>query len=343
MTNQPNPLLVDSYDYELPQELIASSAANPKDSANLLVYDRKTKTISHAIFRDIDKFIPKDTAIILNDTKVIKARIFGHKQSGGKVEILINSPLKDNEFLVYIRGRVKVDTALFFKQNLTAMVVKLNEDGTRVVKFFQDKKELDFQALNEILETIGHIPLPPYIKREDNKEDEIDYQTLFAKNIGAVAAPTASLHFTPSLLDSIQKNYNSAFVTLHVGAGTFKPVEHQNIQEHIMHKEFYKIPKKAQEIIDSKQKILAVGTTVTRTIEYYIREDKTEGESNLFLHPNNLPRRVDYLLTNFHLPKSTLLMLVASFVGIQEALDIYKEAIAKRYRFYSYGDAMLIL
>ncbi len=251
--------------------------------------------------------------------------------------------MQDNQFLVYIRGRVKVGTKLLFDQSLSAEVVKLHEDGTRVVTFYQLDQKLDFEMLNQILETIGHIPLPPYIKREDNKEDVQNYQTLFAKNIGAVAAPTASLHFTPELLKKIQAKHQSAFVTLHVGAGTFKPVEHQDINEHIMHKEFYNIPSSAQEIIDSPKKILAVGTTVTRTIEYYARENKTEGESDLFLHPQNRPMRVNYLLTNFHLPKSTLLMLVASFVGIQKTLDLYDEAIKNNYQFYSYGDAMLIV
>jgi S-adenosylmethionine:tRNA ribosyltransferase-isomerase len=343
LLNNLDPLQVDSYDYNLPEALIATQPSNPKDSAKLLVYDRKSETITHAIFRDIDNYIPKDSAIILNDTKVIKARLYGTKESGGKVELLINNPMQDNHFLVYIRGRVKVGTKLFFEQDLNATVLKLNEDGTRVVRFEQLSNELNFEKLNEILEKIGHIPLPPYIKREDNKEDIQNYQTLFAKNIGAVAAPTASLHFTPELLKKIQAKHESAFVTLHVGAGTFKPVEHQNIKEHVMHKEFYNIPQTAKDIIDSEKKILAVGTTVTRTIEYYARENKTSGESDLFLHPQNQPIRVDYLLTNFHLPKSTLLMLVASFVGIQKALKLYEEAIKNRYRFYSYGDAMLII
>jgi len=343
MPNNLNPLLVDSYDYTLPEELIASSPANPKDSAKLLVYERSSGKITHAIFKDILSFIPKNTAIILNDTKVIKARIFGKKESGGKIELLINSPLPDNEFLVYIRGRVKAGVKLYFEQGLTATVIDLYDDGTRVVKFEQEKRELDFEALNQVLNKIGHIPLPPYIKREDNKEDESDYQTLFAKNIGAVAAPTASLHFTPKLLEELKKSFKTDFITLHVGAGTFKPVEHDNIKEHVMHKEFYEIKKSARDIIESKSKILAVGTTVTRTIEYYAREKISIGESDLFLHPENKPIRVDHLLTNFHLPKSTLLMLVASFVGLKKALKLYEEAIKEKYHFYSYGDAMLIL
>jgi len=343
MTDSIDSLLVDSYNYTLPESLIASSPANPKDAAKLLVYNRAKDNITHAIFRDIQAFIPKDATIVLNDTKVIKARIFGMKKSGGKVELLINSPLKNSQFLVYIRGRVKVMTQIAFENDLIANVLKINEDGTRIVNFYHDKKILDFEALNEILNSIGHIPLPPYIKREDSKQDEEDYQTLFAKNIGAVAAPTASLHFTQRLFQEVKKNHDAHFITLHVGAGTFKPVECVDIQKHTMHKEFYSIPKKTQALLDSDKPLLAVGTTVTRTIEHYIRERKPQGESDLFLHPENKPRRVNHLLTNFHLPKSTLLMLVASFVGVEKALSLYQEAIEKEYKFYSYGDAMLII
>jgi S-adenosylmethionine:tRNA ribosyltransferase-isomerase len=338
-----DPLLVDSYDYTLPQKLIASNPSNPKDSAKLLVYERSSQKITHAIFRDILEFIPKNTHIILNDTKVIKARIYGEKPSGGKIELLLNSPLPNNQFLVYIRGKVKVESILNFEDNLTAKVIKLNEDGTRIVEFFTKKIKLDFEKLNSILEKIGHVPLPPYIKREDNKSDENDYQTLFAQNIGAVAAPTASLHFTPNLLEKLKQRHSSHFITLHVGAGTFKPVENPNIKDHVMHKEFYNIPKDALSCIESNATILAVGTTVTRTIEYYAREKISSGESDLFLHPKNRPIRVNHLLTNFHLPKSTLLMLVASFVGLEKSLEIYNEAIQKEYRFFSYGDAMLII
>ena len=343
MNKSLDPLSVEAYDYHLPSNLIASSPANPKDSAKLLVYDRKSDTITHTIFREILNFIPKNSSIILNDTKVIKARIFGKKSSGGKIELLLNSPLQDDRFLVYIRGRVKEDTVLFFDLGVEAKVIKLNSDGTRVVKFLKDKRVLNFEELNKILDQIGHIPLPPYIKREDNKSDENDYQTLFAKHIGAVAAPTASLHFTKDLLSKMKSSFDTEFITLHVGAGTFKPVEVNNIKEHKMHKEFYHIPDKTAKLIDSKKEIVAIGTTVTRTIEYYAREKLKSGESDLFLHPKNRPVRVDHLLTNFHLPKSTLLMLVASFVGIEKMHELYHEAIKREYRFYSYGDAMFII
>jgi S-adenosylmethionine:tRNA ribosyltransferase-isomerase len=330
--------LVTSYDYNLPEELIAKYPVTPRDLAKLLVYDRNKDKIIHTIFRNILDFVP-NVAFIFNNTKVIKARIFGKKETGGKVELLLNRPYK-NGYLVYIRGKVKVGSKLFFDDKLVAEVVELLNDGSRIVEFYKNNKKLSFLELVNILEKIGHVPLPPYIKRDDEKIDEKEYQTVFAKKEGAVAAPTASLHFTDELMNKIKEKY---FLTLHVGAGTFKPVEVDDIREHIMHSEFYEIPSKTAEILDSDKEIVAVGTTVTRTIEYYVRTKKLNGECDLFLNPLNPPIRVNHLLTNFHLPKSTLIMLVASFIGREKTIQIYKEAIEKRYRFYSYGDAMLIL
>jgi len=341
--SQLNPLKTISYDYHLPSEQIATYPANPADSAKLLVYDRKTKKITHTTFQNLLDFIPKNTQIFFNDTKVIKARIFGKKETGGKIELLFNKPLPNNEYLVYMRGKVLVGNIITFEKELSIKIVKLQEDGTRIVKFYQNSQELDFLSLVEILNDIGHLPLPPYIKREDQKSDDTDYQTLFAKNYGAVAAPTASLHFTPELLAKLQENYNTNYLTLHVGAGTFKPVESDDILDHPMHSEFYEIPKKSIEVLNTNEKILAVGTTVTRTIEFYNDTKKPNGEANLFLNPQNKPKKVDYLLTNFHLPKSTLIMLVASFIGIEKTMEIYEEAIRENYRFFSYGDGMLIL
>ena len=336
-------LLVSSYDYELPEHLIAKYPVTPRDSAKLLVYDRKKDKITHTIFRNILDFVG-NKRFIFNNTKVIKARIYGKKETGGKVELLLNRPIEDNRFLVYIRGKVKVGTKLFFNKNLVATVLELLEDGSRVVSFqLQENgqyKNLDFLELVKILDTIGHIPLPPYIKREDEKIDEVEYQTVFAKKEGAVAAPTASLHFTKELLEKIEKK---AYLTLHVGAGTFKPVEVEDIREHKMHSEFFEIPKETAKILDSNEEIVAVGTTSTRTIEYYARTKKLTGECDLFLNPLNPPIRVNHLLTNFHLPKSTLIMLVAAFIGREKTLEIYNEAIKNNYRFYSYGDAMLII
>ena len=336
-------LLTQNYDFSLPEELIATYPASPRDSAKLLVYDRKRDTITHAVFRDIERFIPKDAALIFNNTKVIKARLYGQKSSGGKVELLINRPLSAYDVSVYIRGRVKVGTLLEFSAGLQAFVKELKEDGSRVVRFVKDEKELRFEELLPLLDAIGHIPLPPYLQREDEALDEQEYQSVFAKKEGAVAAPTASLHFTEDLYEHITATHPFAEVTLHVGSGTFKPVEAEVITEHPMHSEYYEIPQKAKELLDSNAAILAVGTTSTRTIEYYARTKQTSGEANLFLHPQNPPQRVNHLLTNFHLPKSTLIMLVASFVGLEKTLELYKTAIKERYRFYSYGDAMLIL
>ena len=336
-------LLTDSYDYNLPKELIATAPLYPADEAKLLIYDRKSDTITHTLFKHLLDFLPSKLSVILNDTKVIKARIFGKKSSGGKIELLLNKPLLNDEFLVYIRGKVKIDSKLFFEQNLKVIVKKLNDDGSRVVEFYQDNQKIDFEKLISILNQIGHIPLPPYINREDNNQDEKDYQTLFAKNSGSVAAPTASLHFTNELLNKFKDRFDVKFLTLHVGAGTFKPIEADNILSHTMHSEYYKIDKDTQNLINSNQDILAVGTTVTRTIEYFARTKKSFGECDLFLHPQNKPIRVNHLLTNFHLPKSTLIMLVSSFIGRKKTLELYDIAIKENYRFYSYGDAMLII
>ncbi len=337
-------LLTDSYDYKLPPHLIATEPVKPADMAKLLVYDRKSDRVIHTIFKEIADIIPKECEIFFNDTKVIKARIFGHKASGGRVELLFNRYLPNSNSLVMIRGRVKVGTKILFDNNLSAVVKRLNEDGSREVKFYIDDSEATFDKLIEVFEKIGHIPLPPYMNREDRADDEKDYQTLFASKPGAVAAPTASLHFTPKLLERLESEHTTHHLTLHVGAGTFKPVEVSNILNHPMHSEYFQIPKESAKAIDDKSvDILAVGTTVTRTIEYYARKKSLEGECDLFLHPKNRPIRVNRLLTNFHLPKSTLIMLVSSFIGREKTLELYQEAIDREYRFYSYGDAMLIL
>ena len=338
-----DPLKTSSYDYDLPKELIATHPVSPADSARLLVYNRTTNTITHTTFKHLMDFLPNELSVFLNDTKVIKARIFGTKETGGKVELLLNKPLFMDRYLVMIGGKVRVGTQLFFDENLMAEVLEVNEDGSRIVKFSQNDKKLDFLELVDILNKIGHLPLPPYMNRSDEKEDEKDYQTLFAKNYGAVAAPTASLHFTPELLEQINAKYSVNYLTLHVGAGTFKPVDVDDILNHPMHSEYFEIGIDAKKALDNAQKVLAVGTTVTRTVEYYARTNKIQGECDLFLNPANKPIKVDYLLTNFHLPKSTLIMLVASFVGLEKTLEIYHEAIKENYRFYSYGDGMLII
>jgi len=336
-------LQTSSYDYELPAHLIASTPVHPRDSAKLLVYDREKDIVTHTTFKYLLDYLPKECSVFLNDTKVIKARIFGHKATGGKIELLFNKPLSAEESLVMIRGRVKIGTELFFEEDLTAIVTKFEIDGARVVTFRHRGEIIRFEDLVIILDKIGHIPLPPYIQRKDNQEDEKDYQTLFAKNAGAVAAPTASLHFTPELFEAMSQRHEIYKITLHVGAGTFKPVDVENILEHPMHSEYFDIPSKSAEFLSTERPLLAIGTTVTRTIEYFARTQKLSGECDLFLNPHNTPKRVTHLLTNFHLPKSTLIMLVSAFIGREKALELYHEAIAKEYRFFSYGDAMLIL
>ncbi len=343
MKSNLDPLKTSSYDYDLPKELIATKPVYPADSAKLLVYNRETDTITHTTFKSLMDVLPDNLSVFLNDTKVIKARIFGEKESGGKVELLFNKPLFMDRYLVMIRGKVKVGTKLFFPMNLQAEVLEVNDDGSRVVNFIKDDKKLDFLTLVEILNEIGHLPLPPYMNREDEEKDNKDYQTLFAKNYGAVAAPTASLHFTEELLEKINNKYDVNYLTLHVGAGTFKPVDSEDILSHPMHSEYFEIGIDAKKSLDEAHKVLAVGTTVTRTVEYYARTNKIQGECDLFLNPANTPIKVDHLLTNFHLPKSTLIMLIASFVGLEKTLEIYEEAIKEKYRFYSYGDGMLII
>ncbi|OHE01133.1 MAG: tRNA preQ1(34) S-adenosylmethionine ribosyltransferase-isomerase QueA [Sulfurimonas sp. RIFCSPLOWO2_12_36_12] len=357
-----NVLLTSSYDFTLPQELIATHPASPRDSAKLLVYNRNRDEITHSLFSNLEEFIPQNCAIIFNDTKVIKARLFGKKESGAKIELLINKALNAYDVNVYIRGKMKIGTKIFFGEeskdfdmNLVAEVKELHEDGSRIVNFYSStpssqapawelKEKLRFEEILPIIDKIGHVPLPPYIQREDNKEDESEYQSVFALKEGAVAAPTASLHFTQEQHKRVCSKFSHAFLTLHVGSGTFKPVECEIITNHPMHSEYYDISNEAKELLDSDMPILSVGTTSTRTIEFYTRNKALQkGEANIFLHPNNKPLRVNHLLTNFHLPKSTLLMLVASFVGLEKAQELYKIAIENRYRFYSYGDAMLIL
>ncbi|MCH5336024.1 MAG: tRNA preQ1(34) S-adenosylmethionine ribosyltransferase-isomerase QueA [Campylobacter sp.] len=331
-----------NYDYVLPKELIATYPIEPKENAKLLIYEREKNKLTHSHFGKLDEFLPP-CAIFFNDTKVIKARIFGTKKSGARIELFLHGAFSEFEFLVQIKGRVKVGEFLSFEKDLKAEILELLDDGRRKVKFIQNQTLLDSTKLYELLDLIGHIPLPPYIKRKDELSDESNYQSIFAKNLGAIAAPTASLHFSKEMLELLKAKHELYYLTLHIGAGTFKNVECENLSEHKMHSESFFINDEAAKIIKSKTPILGVGTTTTRSIEYFYRTGIQSGACDLFLHPFNKPLRQDYLLTNFHLPKSTLIMLVASFIGREKTLELYKLAIEKGYRFYSYGDAMLIL
>lgn len=307
-----------------------------------MVY-RSSGAITHSTVSQIDNFLPQNTKIITNDTKVIKARLFGHKQSGGKIECVVIKPLLAGSFLTLIRGKIKIGEKISFDANLSLEVIKLLEDGSREVKFFNSFKELAFYELIEILEKVGHIPLPPYIHRVDEKSDEIDYQSRFAKHPGSVAAPTASLHFDEELLSRLRQKHDFYELTLHVGLGTFKSVDATTLKEHLMHSEYFYIPPRTAKLLQSDAQLLCIGTTAARTVEFFHFSKKMEGECDIFINPQNPPQRVDMLLTNFHLPKSTLIMLVSAFLGLENTLEIYKEAIENNYRFFSYGDAMLVL
>lgn len=309
----------------------------------MLVIDRQTGQIAHSTVEKLNDFLPQNSSVIINNTKVIKARIFGQKSSGGKIECVIIKPLKDGLFLTLIRGKVKLGDTLFFDEGLSLEVKALLEDGSREVEFFENSEKLDFARLVEKLEQIGHIPLPPYIERADEKSDETSYQTRFAKTAGSVAAPTASLHFDDELLEELKKTHDFYELTLHVGLGTFKPVDADSIDAHKMHSEYFDIPQNTANALDGDAKILCIGTTATRTVEFYHRAKQTSGECDIFINPQNPPQRVDMLLTNFHLPKSTLIMLVSAFLGLERTLEIYEIAKQNNYRFYSYGDCMLIL
>jgi S-adenosylmethionine:tRNA ribosyltransferase-isomerase len=334
---------VISYNYKFDESLIAKEPIYPKEKGKLLIYKKETGEIIHSNFGRILEFIPEEYNFIFNNTKVIKARLFGKKQTGGKVEVLINRPLQNDYISVFIRGKVRVGTKIFFQNNLVLEVKELISDGSRIAVFKQNGENINFSKLIEIIEDIGEIPIPPYLNRKVQNSDEKDYQTIFAKELGSVASPTASLHFSEKMFDEVKNKYNYSFLTLQIGAGTFKPVETKDIRDHILHKEFFSIPEETYQIINSKKPIIAIGTTVTRTIEYAFQQQKKTGEADIFLHPANKPKRVNALLTNFHLPKSSLLMLVASFIGIEEIQRVYKIAVQERYRFYSYGDSMLII
>ena len=342
-----NELLTSSYDYILPKEQIATFPIFPKESAKLLVYNRENKSITHSDFWHFRDFLPKDTLLIFNDTKVIPARIYGNKisknnEKGAKIEALFHKEESGDTYLLQCRGRLKVGDKIDFK----GVVAEILEDkgmGFKSARFFNNGEILKKEEFFLFLENFGHIPLPPYIKREDEKLDKIEYQSVFAKSLGAIAAPTASLHFSEDSFKGLQSDFEYAWVTLHVGAGTFLGVSSENILEHKMHKESFFISKKTQEKIKNAKHITAIGTTSTRVLEYFNREKKESGECDLFLHLHNKPQITNAILTNFHLPKTTLLMLVASFVGLSEVKRIYKEAIEQKYRFYSYGDGMLIL
>ncbi|WP_104727636.1 tRNA preQ1(34) S-adenosylmethionine ribosyltransferase-isomerase QueA [Helicobacter felis] len=341
MTDIPLEFSLSSYHYDLPAEYIASTPLLPPERAKLLVYERATGRIIHSSFAHVFDFFPKDALVVLNDTKVIKARLYGRKASGGKVELLIHNPYNLHHFNAQIKGRVPQGGLIELDQGYSCEVLT-PPANLRQVCFYHHQHPLKWEEVLDMLELLGHMPIPPYLKRADTPTDAQTYQSVFAKHAGAIAAPTASLHFSESAKEHLLAHFQHAFLTLHVGAGTFVGVECEDIRQHPMHSEALFIPEETQRALDHAPYILCVGTTALRGVEHYKRGNVLK-PCDLFLHPGNPVSHVQALLTNFHLPKSTLIMLVASMVGLEKCLELYKIAIEHHYRFYSYGDGMLIL
>lgn len=324
------------FDYPLPKELIAQYPLKDREAARLLIVDRKTGKLSHGIFKDIGSFFKKNDLLVLNDTRVLHCRLMGKKITGGRVEILLTRRTNGTTFSCLIQpSRTKVKEVILFA-------------GGKIKGTICGRGKISFkQADADQIYNFGVVPLPPYIKREPEDLDKIYYQTVYAKNEGALASPTAGLHFSHDSLENIQaKGVNLAYVTLHVGLGTFRPVKCEEITEHKMEPEYFSVPDETVELIKQTKinsgRIIAVGTTALRALETFA-DGRKEGNTDLFIYPGYKFKLVDCILTNFHLPKTTLLMLVCAFAGKELMLKAYQEAVDKKYRFYSYGDAMLII
>ncbi len=356
---------LSEFSYRLPPELIAQQPLKDRDAARLLVVDRKTQAISHSVFSDLKKFFPEKSLIVLNDSKVVPARLLGRRATGAEVEIFLLKRLRMSKNThpgtCLPAGRVgkAVENCLPREWVYQAMVRPLGriKPGEKIlfdngkigaeVKDFEQKIVSFNVDIEKHLNRIGHMPLPPYIKRPDTASDKKFYQTVYAKNPGSVAAPTAGLHFTSDLLTNLKREgHTLATVTLHVNQATFKPVEAETIEDHPMHWEDYFLSVSAARSVNSAKKkgrpIVAVGTTSCRVLETFAEDKKLKGATNLFIYPGYRFKMTDILVTNFHLPASTLLMLVYAFGGTELMKRAYREAIEKKYRFYSYGDGMLI-
>ena len=338
---------VEDFNYNLPEELIAQTPLEKRDSSRLLVLDKKTGEIEHKHFTDIINYLNKGDTLVLNDTKVLPARLIGVKEeTNAVIEILLlkNTEGDNWECLVKPARRIKVGTIVSFGEGkLKAECIAEGEEGIRHFKLLYKG------ILLEILEELGTMPLPPYI--HEKLADQSRYQTVYAKEVGSAAAPTAGLHFTKELLQRIaDKGVNIAYVTLHVGLGTFRPVSVETIEEHEMHSEYYSMTKEVADLLNetkkSGNKIIAVGTTSTRTLETiatkYGEFKECSGWTNIFIYPGYEFKAIDSLSTNFHLPKSTLVMLVSALAGREHILNAYNEAVKEKYRFFSFGDAMFI-
>jgi len=338
---------VKDFDFYLPEELIAQHPMEKRDEARLLVLDKKTGEIEHKIFKDILDYLTPNDCLVLNNTRVLPARLIGSKEeTGGKMEFLLLKRTGNDEWETLVKPgkRAQIGAKFIFGNGeLKAEVIAMGEEGSRIVKFYYEG------IFEEILDQLGQMPLPPYIK--EKLDDKEMYQTVYSKEEGSAAAPTAGLHFTEELLEKIkEKGVKLAFLTLHVGLGTFRPVKVEEIQEHIMHSEYYKMDKETAKIINTTRekggRVIAVGTTSCRTLETIgdiegkVKEQS--GWTDIFIYPGYKYKVVDALITNFHLPQSTLLMLVSALAGRDNIMNAYNMAVEKEYRFFSFGDAMFI-
>lgn len=333
--------------YDLPEELIAQTPLQQRDSSRLMVLDRNTGKVSHRHFYDILDYLNPGDCLVMNDSRVLPARLLGHRPTGGAVEVLLLRDLGDKcwECLCKPGKKMQVGSeVLFGNGELSAVVTEVKEDGNRIVRFSYDGIFL------EVLERLGKMPLPPYIKAE--LKDQERYQTVYSKAVGSAAAPTAGLHFTNELLDAIRmKGVRTAFVTLHVGLGTFRPVKAEEITDHHMHSELCMMNQDTAQILNETRlsggRIICVGTTSCRTLESLVNDDGSftakSKWTEIFIYPGYQFKAMQGLITNFHLPESTLVMLVSAFAGRENVLNAYNEAVKERYRFFSFGDAMTIL
>ena len=333
--------------YDLPEELIAQTPLQQRDSSRLMVLDRQTGQVRHQHFYDIVDYLQPGDCLVMNDSRVLPARLLGHRPTGGAVEVLLLRDLGDKCWECLCKPGRKMQPGsevIFGNGELTATVREVREDGNRVVQFHYEGIFL------EVLERLGKMPLPPYIKEE--LQDQERYQTVYSREIGSAAAPTAGLHFTQELLEKIrQKGVKEAFVTLHVGLGTFRPVKAEQITDHHMHAELCMMSQETADILNETRRsggrIICVGTTSCRTLESLVQEDGSFAASSkwteIFIYPGYTFKAMDGLITNFHLPESTLVMLVSAFAGREHVLAAYEEAVKERYRFFSFGDAMCIM
>ena len=337
----------DDFDFELPEELIAQTPIKNRDQSRMLVLDKKTGEIEHKHFNNILDYLNENDVLVLNDTKVMPARLYGQKEeTNALIEVLLLKEKTNNtwECLVKPAKRVKIGTVVNFGDGiLKAKCIEIKDEGIRVFKLIYDG------ILYEILDKLGEMPLPPYI--HEKLEDKDRYQTVYAKNIGSAAAPTAGLHFTKELLEKVkEKGITVLYITLHVGLGTFRPVNVEDVTKHKMHSEFYMMSKETAEILNkakkNNQRIISVGTTTTRTLEtimnLYDEFRECSGWTSIFIYPGYEFKAIDSLITNFHLPKSTLLMLVCALAGKDKIMKAYHEAVKEKYRFFSFGDSMFI-